>query len=96
MVKRKRRGQLAKTVRNLCSGTLLEPVNKPEFKKGLRKIIDEYPSSLVNIGRAIQSWAVEYLRDKIKIEETWRLVDEVEPRIRQKFEKSVKQFFGTD
>ncbi len=54
MAKRKRRGPISKAVRNLCSETLLEPVNKPEFKKGLRKSIDEYPSYLRQTGMAIQ------------------------------------------
>jgi len=88
MAKRKRRGPISKAVRNLCSGTLLEPVNKPEFKKGLREIIDEYPSYLRQIGMAIQGCNKDYINDiPNKKDEIWRLVDEVEPEIRQEYEK---------
>ena len=85
MAKIKRRGPIAKAVRHLCSSTLLEPVNKPEFKNGLRKIIDEYPLYLRQMGMAIQAWIVEYALNKK--DEIWRLVDDVEPEIRQKYEK---------
>jgi len=85
LAKRKRRGPIVKDIRNLCSRTLLEPVNKPEFKKGLRKIIDEYPSYLRQIGMVMQAWIVEYIPNKK--DEIWRLVGEVQPKIRQKFEK---------
>jgi len=88
MAKRKRRGPISKAVRNLCSGTLLEPVNKPEFKKGLREIIDEYPSYLRQIGMAIQGWIKDYINDILnKKDEIWQLVDEVEPEIRREYEK---------
>ena len=89
MVKRKRRGPISKAVRNLCSSTFLELVNKPEFKKGLRKSIDEYPSALGNIGMAIQGWVREHPDKK---DEIWQLVDEVEPRIREQFEKRANSY----
>ena len=91
MAKRKKRGPISKTVRNLCLGTLLEPVNKPEFKKGLRKIVDEYQPYLRQIGMVIQVWIVEYRHD-IR-DEIWRLVDDVEPRIRQQYEKWANSYF---
>jgi len=90
MVKRKRRGPIAKPLRNLCSGTLLDPANKPQFKDGLSKIVDENPSFLRQIGMVIQAWAVEFGYD---IDEIWQLVDEVEPKIRQQYIRWAKEFF---
>ncbi len=90
MARRKRRGQIARPIRKLCSRTLLEPVNKPQFKEGLRKIIDEWgPAFFYHIDLAIQAW-INDNKGRIPIKETeiWCLVDEVEPRIRQEFEKS--------
>jgi len=90
MMAKRRRGPISKAVRNLCSATLLDFINKFKFKDGLQSIINEYEPALGNIalqdiGMAIQRWAVEYRLD-IK-DEIWQLVDEVEPEIRQKYEK---------
>jgi len=60
MVKIKRRGPISKAVRNLCSDAFLDPTNKPQFKDELRKIIDEYPSCLRQIGMVIQKWITEF------------------------------------
>ena len=97
MVKREKGGPISKAVRNLCSATLLNPIDKSKFKDALKEIVNEYKIALGNrvfqsIGMVIQKWAVEYLGDKIKIEETWRLVDEVEPKIRQAYEKYANSF----
>ncbi len=100
MIKRKRRGPISKAVRNLCSATLLDPIDKSKFKDELREIVNEYKMASGNrvfqsVGMVIQNWAVEYPRDKPKIEETWQLVDAVEPKIRQAYDKYVK-FFRED
>ena len=96
MVKKESRGPISKAIRNLCSSTLLDHIDKPKFKGGLQNIINEYEPTLGNIalqdiGMAMQAWIIEYApyrKDKI-----WRLVDEVEPLIRQKFEKSANIMF---
>jgi len=85
MAKGKRRGPLAKAIRKLCSRTLLAPTNEPQFKEGLRKIINEWGSAFFyHIGLAIQAW-INDNKGRIPIKETeiWCLVDEVEPLIRQ-------------
>ena len=82
MVKGKRRGPLAKAIRKLCSRTLLAPTNEPQFKEGLRKIINEWGSAFFyHIGLAIQAWIVGYAPERK--DEIWQLVDDVEPLIRQ-------------
>ena len=87
MARRKRRGPIARPIRKLCSRTLLKPANELQFKGGLRKIVNEWgPAFFYHIGLAIQAWVVEYAADRK--DEIWQLVYDVEPLIRQEFEKS--------
>ena len=86
MARRKRRGPIARPIRNLCSRTLLKPANEFQFKEGLRKIINDWgPAFFYHICLAIEAWVVDYATDRK--DEIWQLVDQVEPRIRQEFEK---------
>ena len=91
MVKKKSRGPISKAIRNLCSSTLLDHINEPKFRDGLIESVDEYQTYLRQIGMVIQTWIIEYTPDRK--DEIWRLVDEVEPKIRQQYEKWANSYF---
>lgn len=82
---RKNYGPISKAVKNLCAQLCLNRGAEAEFKEGLRKIVNT-GVSFYAIGSSLQKWSKELCVDKIDL--LWKLVDEVDTRIRKDWEKS--------
>ena len=91
MISKKSRGPISKAIMQLCSSTLLGYTNKSKFREGLKEFVDQHQSYLGQIGTAIQAWIMKYASDRK--DEIWRLVDDVEPKIRQQYGKWPEPYF---
>lgn len=88
-VARRKRGPISKKVRNLCYDLRDGRIMDEDFQEGIRNIIIRHGETyrvLQNIGMVPHGLKIqEYLSeaDKTRI---WRLLDEVDYRIREAFE----------
>lgn len=79
---RRKRGPISKRIRHLCYDLNSGNIEEITFKDEIRAIIDEHGETgyvLQGIGMAIHKWCGGD-------ERVWRLVDEVDVRIRTLFE----------
>ena len=84
----RRRGPVSRRVRRLCHNYLAGRISDEEFKNGIKEIIEEYGCTgyvLQGIGLSIDKWLRG--RNKKEKEMVWGLVDEVNAKIRELFEK---------
>ena len=87
----KRSGPIAKTIENLCVGLCSGNIAETGFNEGIKEIVQK-GVSLMSIGMALQRSATEYCKGSIDY--IWRLVDEVEPKIRKDWERYQTGFLG--
>jgi len=85
---KRKRGPISKKVKRLCYSLFSGDISEEDFKNGIQEIIDEYSYlrhlCYQDIGLAVAHWTSHM--DKIKMERLWKLVDEVNPRIKEAFE----------
>jgi len=89
MTSRKRRGP-AKDIENLCVEVCSGLITETKFKEGFGEICRRGMPYLY-IGEALQRSATEYCKGKENY--LWQLADEVEPKIKQAFERYKEIFF---
>lgn len=85
----KRRGDISKRIRSLCYELSQGKITEREFKNGIQELIDEYGTTgymLQDIGMAAQKWC-SHMGNYVP-ERFWVLLDEVDTRIRESYEKS--------
>ncbi len=81
-MRRRKRGPISKKIKYLCYDLSSGMINESDFKEGIQNIIDDNGETgyiLKGIGMAVQKWCKGN-------ERVWRLVDEVDVRIRIQFE----------
>jgi len=87
MAKRKR-GPISKRIRILCRRLLRCEISDDAFKEEIKEILDKYGSSgyvLQGIGLATAKWIEG--EDDYKKERVWRLLSEVDIRIKELYER---------
>jgi len=92
---RRRRGPISKAIKRLCSDLFHNRIDERQFKAELRAIIQTHGATgyvLQGIGMALDKWSQGF-GDAFK-EKVWGLADEVDPRIRDLFEKWKQRMSG--
>jgi len=91
MAKRKR-GPISKRIRIICRRFRENKISDEEFKEEIRRILFEYGPTgyiLQDIGLAVSKWTQNW--DDHEIEEIWNLLDEVDEKIKEKYETWIKK-----
>ena len=84
---RRKRGPISKKIKHLCYNLNSNKIDDNIFKKEIQAIIDEYGKTgyvLQGIGMAVQKWCEGD-------ERVWKLLDEVDVRIKTLFENWFKK-----
>jgi len=87
MSKRKR-GNIAKQVRNLCSGLFNNKITDTQFKEGIKETLVEHGGTgfiLQGIGLALHRAALVYGSEFEK--RAWSLIEQVDTRFRDLYDK---------
>jgi len=83
----RKRGPISKEIKCLCYELSNNKINENNFKEGIQKIINDYGETgyiLQGIGMAVQKWCGDN-------KQIWKLIDEVDIRIRKQFENWLKK-----
>lgn len=91
---KRRRGPVSREVKIALSEFVYGRISDSEFQNRIQNILNNHGNR--GIGSALQKWMVYLGLDERERDRVWRLVDEVDPRIRAQFESCRKSYPKSD